>query len=338
MLRFVAVEQGVTTLSTDDRTGSISGRVAAVRARTFPVAARVYTDLVRRRTQVRVIHAGTQAGRTELAFVAGCFRSGTTLLRYVLDSHSELASPGESEFLLPLSELVDNERYEDALGFMGYPRPEVVSWVRRSASELFDNYGQAKGARIVIDKTPAYVQIAPLLAELFPQAKFLILHRHPLDQIDSFTRHLSYAPPEIPGLGDSSDPRRLASYAAQYWAESVDRLEQLRTAAGNRAIEVIYENFCADPATETARICEHLGVTYEPEMLEYWKFDHDLGLEGGKSLGFRTIEPRSGAWDQWPPEAVSAVVERTEQARELIGYGPDPTTIPRRGSSTGAGS
>ncbi|MCA9300553.1 MAG: sulfotransferase, partial [Phycisphaerales bacterium] len=44
-----------------------------------------------------------------LAFVIGAFRSGTTLLRKILDAHPEVRAPAESWFLLPLLNLWDGK-------------------------------------------------------------------------------------------------------------------------------------------------------------------------------------------------------------------------------------
>src|SRR4051794_41876861 len=48
-------------------------------------------------------------------FIVGCQRSGTTLLRAMLDSHSQVAVPGESHFI-PAME-ARRDRYEQADGF-----------------------------------------------------------------------------------------------------------------------------------------------------------------------------------------------------------------------------
>src|SRR4051812_36230761 len=48
-------------------------------------------------------------------FAVGCGRSGTTLLRAMLDSHPQLAIPGESRFIPTMA--ARRDRYERAEGF-----------------------------------------------------------------------------------------------------------------------------------------------------------------------------------------------------------------------------
>jgi Sulfotransferase family len=133
-------------------------------------------------------------------FVVGCPRSGTTLLRLMLDAHPDLSIPPESHFI-PLVWRV-RDRYETSGGFDGekmardvfrgirfrdwsLPESEVLDELGRVApSDLagsiacfFCAYAGRNGKERWGDKTPGYSMELPLLASLFPDARFVHLIR-----------------------------------------------------------------------------------------------------------------------------------------------------------------
>ena len=79
---------------------------------------RMYRELVRGRTTLRVVAASELHLDTVPIFMTGVFRSGTTLLRYVVDSHSRICCPPESKFLRVLSELIGDRDHREGLSEM----------------------------------------------------------------------------------------------------------------------------------------------------------------------------------------------------------------------------
>jgi hypothetical protein len=55
------------------------------------------------------------------AFIVGCYRSGTTLLRYILDAHPRLACPPESKFIPGLQWVLDYPEARAGLDRLGSP-------------------------------------------------------------------------------------------------------------------------------------------------------------------------------------------------------------------------
>src|SRR5205085_5760276 len=123
-------------------------------------------------------------------FVVGCARSGTTLVRSLLDSHPELAVPGESYFVPWLAErfeVWDEARFLDEVTthprFLewGLGRDVVAAELARSAAATYADgvravyrcYAAAEGKPRYGDKTPGYVFTLALLGDLFPEARFV---------------------------------------------------------------------------------------------------------------------------------------------------------------------
>ena len=75
----------------------------------------------------------------------GANRSGTTLLRLVLDSHSRIACPPESYFIRSLGHLLDDEKAMEGLLAMGFDEQHVVERLRETASYFLEMYAASHG-------------------------------------------------------------------------------------------------------------------------------------------------------------------------------------------------
>ncbi len=135
-------------------------------------------------------------------FILGCVRSGTTLLRDVLRLHPGLICPEETHFF----------RWGDPFGTPRYDHPYIknapirkqremdgisdyeariclkLSWDRKELANGYAHlYAQKigrQGARW-FDKTPQNVYGILLISSLFPDAKFIHIHRNPLNVVTS---------------------------------------------------------------------------------------------------------------------------------------------------------
>ncbi len=212
-------------------------------------------------------------------FIVGCGRSGTTLVRALFDSHPQMAVPHESYFVESLARR--RARYERPSGFdtrrfaadllahpwfhrWALPADEVSSALFRqqpagypdAVRVVYALYAHHHGKSRYADKTPNYVLHIPLLAELFPEARFLHLVRDGRDVALSLL--------EQEWGADS------VAAAALYWNR--------RTQAGRRAgqtlgperyREVRYEDLIEEPEAVLRPLCPFLGLSFEPEMLHY---------------------------------------------------------------------
>ena len=117
------------------------------------------------------------------------------------------------------------------------------------------------------EKTPDYVRHTQLLAGLFPQSRFVHLWR---DGRDVALSLLEWATP-------TKGPRPLALWksqplatAALWWQEFVLRGRHEGPAAfGDRYLELSYEALLQDPNGQVERVTTHLGLPFDPCMLEF---------------------------------------------------------------------
>lgn len=225
-------------------------------------------------------------------------RSGSTLLRVILNSHSEIHAPHE----LYLTTLSVGVGLRPAIATLaqrqsGAPaiRPRPHKPAHRSLSRLGLHRNELEnllwdavlhhtldttGKKIVVDKTPDNVWVWRRLQECWPDARFVFLLRNPA----AIAASLRAAMPEA--------DRAAIDDAVLGYGES---LEDARTSATGHTVR--YEDLLAQPATVTRELCEFLGVGWEPDMLEYGRHDHgefQIGL-GDWSDAIRGGRIRPGA-------------------------------------------
>lgn len=245
--------------------------------------------------------------------VLGVRRSGTTLLRVMLDRNPALAIPDESYFVPQLAHRhrgrVDPDAFVDDLRRL----PTLVEWdldpdrVRERLSPdmragdaiaaVFETYAAARGKSRWGDKTPLYMQHLRLLERVFPGARFVHLVRDGRDAALSFLS----VPAGIMTEG-WGHPRDAAGFAAQ-WATEVEDAQALGRRVGTgRYLEIRYEALVTDPVAELRAVCAFLGLVYDERMVDYAgktdsaRKEHHQRLNEPPTVGVRNWrEEMSGA-------------------------------------------
>ncbi|MEV8635092.1 sulfotransferase [Streptosporangium sp. NPDC051023] len=186
-------------------------------------------------------------------FVLSPMRSGSTLLRVLLNSHSMIRAPHEMH-LRTLGVTYAKPYTEVAVDRLGLDREqlEYLLWDRILHREL----GRS-GKQVIVDKTPGNALSWPRLKECWPLARFVFLLRHPASIFASMSEISPNASPET---------------TAALVLEHVDGVEEARNTLPGHTVR--YEELVSEPTRATEEICSFLGVPWEPGMLEYGKFDH----------------------------------------------------------------
>jgi hypothetical protein len=246
---------------------------------------------------------GTHRLVREPAFILCTLRSGSTLLRVMLDSHSRLHAPHEIHlrYLAVRFEARWAERAARAMG-LDQRRMEHLLWDR-----LLDRQLGRSGKPRLVEKTPNNVFIADRLRECWPDSRFVFLLRHPG----------AIARSRMAVLGEQGDPGRNVELIRRY----CEALEGARQAYDGHTVR--YEQLATDPASVLPDLCEFLGVRFEPAMVEYGRFEHGpyrAGLGDWKD-NIRTGRPQPPA----PPPPPDEVPEPLRRYCEPWGYPLDTT-------------
>ena len=262
-------------------------------------------------------------------FICGCPRSGTTLVGRLADAHPELAVVHEGRFIAAWYEervgLTPDGQVTQALvsELARYPRYTRLGLGRevlerlladdgpvsydRFISGIFDRYGEARGKRIVGDKTPRYVRSLPTLHALWPEARFVHIIR---DGRDVCLSVLNWGKgPTGRFSAWEEDP---VSVVALWWRWHVLLGRQDGEALGGRLYqEVRYESLVSDPAWECAELCRFLGLAYDEAMLRFHQ-----GRERAESRldAKKSWRPVTSGLRNWREQMPAADVERFEAA------------------------
>ena len=239
-------------------------------------------------------------------FVVGCPRSGTTLLATLLDRHSRIAIPPETEFFLGVLPRngrdragAAHEHYVDRLfshprtADLGLSREEVTARFRRydpSYATLFmaalEGYAAKEGKARPGEKTPDHLRCVPRLLRLYPEARVVCIIRDGRDVVVS----LNKTPWASKSLG-----RNCAKW--NYYAMLAERY---RGDFPGSFTVVRFEDLVRSPRVELARITSFLGEAMEEALLapggsklvpaweREWKSNSGAALDTSKIGQWRT--------------------------------------------------
>jgi len=216
-----------------------------------------------------------------MRFVVGNDRSGTTMLRLVLDRGPDLAVPPESMFLTDFADVFERggpaPGEEQALVQQVWEHPKVLLWelpgpapavpaglapadaYRFAIEAPYAAYAAKHGKPGWADKTPHYVHHVDHLLRVWPGARFVVLVRDGRDVAISL-RRMPFGPNN-------------AWAAAQWWARGIRAGLDAQAAHPESVLTVRYEDVATDPAGAIPRICAFLGVRYDADMLALEKVD-----------------------------------------------------------------
>jgi hypothetical protein len=223
----------------------------------------------------------TKGGDDTPFFVLGAARSGTTMLRLMLNRHSRLAIPFESHFLRrifselpidrPLGAREAERMAEIVAGEKNFPtwhldaadvRQELIRRAPAPLAALVDALFRMEIARTGKprwgDKTPLYYVCWRQLMGLFPGSKLIHIIRDGRDVNLSLEKVGWHGP--------------TASDRAQYWHERVEMAHAAARELGRERNMIIrYEELVLDSRATLEAVCDFLGETFEPRMLEFFE-------------------------------------------------------------------
>ncbi len=253
-------------------------------------------------------------------FIVGMPRSGTKLLRDLLNQHPDVAIPTvESHFIPVLSkraELVrrcrnDNEAYARLYSVLSRThfallQAELGEWpdaqslraqIRKETwpgvlEAIFMSYARRHDARIWGDKTPQYLIHVILLARLFPSARFIHIVRDVRDY--ALSSHKVWG--------------KHLYRSALRWEEDIAAAKEQAAALHPGAwLEVHYEDLLRDPDTTMANVCGFLQIEYSSSVARLQKPAENLGDTSGRT------ELDTGNIAKWQRELTERQVLRIEE-------------------------
>jgi protein-tyrosine sulfotransferase len=262
------------------------------------------------------------------AFIVGCHRSGSTLLRYILDAHPRLACPPESKFICGIDACLGYSQVLPALHSLGCDSLRIFDGLKRLIEEVLGGFARAQGKSRWIDKTPNYYRLLPLINAIFQEhVLFIFLCRHPLDSIGSLEDSPCFRPPAI---ADPDVARALERYGhgregyAHYWREVNRTIVEFLPTAPGRTLTVRYEDLVSSPEPTTKSILDFLGESMDPELLERAFARTPVhGFQDWKIRQTTAVHDLSvGRFREWTSDEIETSWALVEPVATVLGYPP----------------
>ena len=249
-------------------------------------------------------------------FVVGVGRSGTTLLRLMLDAHPDLAMPPETGFVPDLIRAArePGATPEDLLAAVtshrkwgDFPIGEeelLERWrrldpvrARGAVRAFYELYAEHQGKPRWGDKTPGYTMHMGPISKVLPEAHFVHVIRDGRAVALSRMRTLALRPTEI-------------SKVARRWQRRLRKARE-KGARLDHYLEIRYEALIREPEATLHRVAEFIDLPWDPAMLDYHRrseerlaeLDRDIPAWGSKLP--RSAESRMALHQQTtkPPDA-----------------------------------
>jgi sulfotransferase family protein len=230
----------------------------------------------------------TQAAeeRAPFPFVVGMNRSGTTLLRMMLDAHPELTIPPETHFVPDLIRAVRKDGApEAALAAMkahrewedfNFSDDEALAWLRESAGDpgesvraFYRTYAARQGKPRWGEKTPRYVSRMRQIQRALPEARFVHVIRDgrdvALSVLDRTVRDID------------------APHVAKRWMRKIEKARETAPDLTHYG-EIRYEDLITDTEPTLRKVCELIDLEFDPVMLDYHERSSDRLSEMARAL------------------------------------------------------
>lgn len=269
-------------------------------------------------------------------FVVGMPRSGTTLMRSILNAHSSLALAPETHFInhwmqvhrhTNLREPAEFDRLWNAyvktvqFGWLGLDADTTKQRIYAAGTPTFqsvftaliDGFAERQGKQRSGEKTPDNYRYLDLLFGWYPTGRAIYMLRDPRAVVASFKAL------------DQPWTDKPTEVIAARWRRAAERAE--RSAEDERVLLVHYLDLVSDPAREVTRVCEHIGEAFEPHLLETRARDASRATKPNRPVTAESLE----RWRHELSEEEIAIIEHLSQGPfGRLGFERVATPLPRR--------
>lgn len=274
-----------------------------------------------------------QAGGFEGIVILGAPRSGTTLLRRILDNHPNIACPGETGLLTAAARFLQTERIAEGvetgvlsgLAYAGFSETETLSRLREFVFGFHREVARKAGKARWAEKSAFDAFHIPAIERLCGEdIMFVCLQRHGLDVVCSIDELCQKKQSFAPELHDyiRRCPHPLEAFA-RAWVDAARAVHEFAQRHPQNAISLSYEDLVADPERELERLFTGLGEPWEPSVLERALANRaNVGLGDWKTYARSTIDAASvGRWRKLSRSTQARLAEIANPTLELLGYG-----------------
>lgn len=263
----------------------------------------------------------------EPIFIFSCERSGSTLLRFIMDTHPSVCSPGQL-YLGPLCQsLYTSAFYSIAQLKKNSTESEkelvAIQEAKRIVSDMLERYAHEKGKNRWCEKTTLNIEYLSILSKIFPEGKFICLYRNCLDVISSCIEHSSWGFMSELASYVKKNPENFIAAMAESWLAKNQKLLAFEQRYQDQCFRLTYESLVTDPDKSVSSLFEFLGLEKDDQLLnKVFTSHHEHGNGDSRILFEKRISRNSiGKGRRIPlmnlPEELS---EQVNHLHKTLGY------------------
>jgi hypothetical protein len=265
--------------------------------------------------------------------VLGGLRTGTTLLRRLLNGHPDICCPGETFLLTSAARFLRSDVVADGIDYgvlgglaaAGLPREQLIGSLRTLVVDFFQRIAARAGKPRWASKTAIdsfyLAEIEPLMAG---HARFVCIVRHGLDTVLSLKDLCDANETYLREIHEYivRHPRPLVAFA-HLWADVTSSLLDFAGRHPDDAILLRYEDLIARPAAELDRLAGFLQLEPGSLSADALRRDAPSGLGDWKSYGRSAIDDSSiGRWRTLGPASLHLLAPIVNPVLARAGYQP----------------
>jgi len=253
--------------------------------------------------------------------IGGCPRSGTTLLRTMLDSHPNIYSGVELAITMQVAQAtIDTWKAigSRAESSYGIDDGDIARAYGKSIEHILEKIRERSGKPRVADKMPQSVQHFNTLSWMLPDSLFIHVIRDGRDTACSIINHtVEFKDKQGNPMWFTKD----AVEATKYWNWITNRGLLMRNHPNcDRYYEIFYENLIKDTETEMRKLLDFLGEPWNDRVLEHFEDTHELE-ETTRQSGNK---PNTYSIGRWKREITEEEKDRIDtkigETLNILGY------------------
>lgn len=254
-------------------------------------------------------------------------RSGSTLLRLILDSHPRIAIGPETGFMgavMGTKRIADWKNGADWYQRIDWTEPELDERLRDFYTGMFARYAERQGKVRWGEKTPFHTTYIAEMAQIFPESVFVAIVRHPGAVAASLLRNFHYTFDE----------------ALSYWTTTNLAMVEGARSLGDRFVLCRYEELVTHAEPVLHELMHTIGEEFSPRLLEHNVVQHEQGasrvVDGSTNSRDPVDARRAHRWAANLTATNLVSLERTATLAAFFGYPPfDAAEGPRPDAASG---
>lgn len=265
-------------------------------------------------------------------FITGHPRSGTTMLRLIFNSHSQLVIPDETGLLhwfykrpwfkkFTRSKIPIPSPKAQAFGEEIIQKFNALPWSDRTnpktaISYLYEQLAKENNKPFWGDKTPLHTQFADEIMQLYPNAFILEIVRDPRAVAGSAKRHVKNK-----RKGTDFWITDNLNQTISRWKWEFELTKKFLNKYPENMQQIVYEELVANPEQHLKSVCSSIGLPFEQQMLNFHQKQSNQQMAWHKETTKPINQENVEKWRKdLTQEEIETIEKELEPEMRQLGY------------------